>query len=651
MELIFSDVTWAEVKRQILWRKTKSVFRFIGRELLRPIFWLGRLISRAFYNIYTKLSPKKDKIRKISKLVILIYVLLIAVVNVILYFSIKKISIELILSAVLMIPAYFLIKLLLRFYHYFIGDYQLKEQGLLYTRIFITQFMFKLLKIFGRTGAGKDTFMAGASITLSEHFYEKTLQDMEEIKEICYIFDFEKLDQELLRNNKLFLSFSKEIIEHNFVGDSEEPGLAIYHNLFLKKYYIKSKKITPEFIVSDYYNFMEDPVAYETEYATGVGVGRKHYLQIILEEYIQWFIRINIEKNFIIANQPLMENLEEGIMAREFSFNFLKTKKIKSKKSIMDPKTKKRKMLYEKVFFPWKDRLILMETECGTWWSNKDGEIGSELTETGIRDFKAYQRQFMQDFYWFQVDQASDRTQKLFRELDHGYAYILNRNEIEGGKKKNLFLNFLLNRYQKKIDKMKRKCNKKEYKKASRCQKFEDLQRLYVASSKDKYKKKLDKLDKKYAKKDFKPKYYIYQKKVSNLRNQIKRNKKDGYIVLDICMSPAGTVTNDYKAMALKDILAMDSIPSTFVGKFVFKTRDCERYDTRYLRNLAEAKAKESEILFSQIKRWNKNFKMTKDDVKWMAYNAGNDMYGITEEEVNEMKYFDGYKNQFEQIE
>lgn len=650
MELIFSDVTWREVKFKILGRKTRTFLLRLAKIFLKPLYWIGRFIAKVFKKVYTNYAPKKKKIRKIVKLIIGLCCLLIAAANVILYFTMHKIYILSIIASASMIPFYFVAKLLLILYSYFIGDYQLQEQALYYTKLYIINFMRKLLKIFAETGGGKDTFMTAAAITLSEHFNNQTLQDMKDIQEICYIFDFDKLNAELLKNYKKFLSFSKIITEANFIGTQDEPGLALYHQLFLKKYYIKTKQITPEKIVSDYYQFKEDPIHHVTDYATGIGVSRKHYLQLILEEYIQWFIRINIEKNFIISNQPLVENLEEGIMAREFSFNFLKTKKIKSDKPILDPKTKKRKIQEEKVYFPWKDRLILMETECGTWWSNKDGETGSELTASGIRDFKAYQRHFMKDFYWFQVDQASDRTQKLFRELDHGYARILSRKEIEGGKKKNLFLNLILSYYQRKLKKMENRTLRTKQSQKKHQQKFEDLQNLFNASSNPKYKNKLEKLKRKYTPKEYKIKYYIYQQKVSKLKNKILRNKKDGYIVLEICMSPAGASPSEYYTQELKDIISKDHIPATFVGRFVFKTKDCERYDTRYLRNLAEKKAQETEIVFAQVRRWNKNLKMETEDVKWMAYSAGNDMYGITEEEINDMKYFDGYKEYMEEV-
>ncbi len=651
MDLIFSDVSIAEIRVNIIKRKIRRIFMFIFSILIiKPFCFFGRMIANFFRTNYIKLYPKRYSFNKTAKTLILLYFIFVVIYNLILHFNNKNINIITIIISISLLPGYYIIKKLLFLYHFFIGDYQLNEQGLYDTKEYITNYMLKLLKIFGRTGAGKDTFMAGCATTLSDYFKEKTYMDLEEIRDICYIFDFDKLDNAILNNYHDYLSFSKEKILANFIGDSDNPGLALYNNLFLKKHYLKTKELTPEFIVNDYYNFLEDPFNYNTNYAYGVGINRKHYLQLILEEYIEWLIRLNVEDNFILSNQPFIEDINTGVMSREFSFNFLKTKRVVSKKSIIDPETKQRTKREQTVLFPWKDRLIVTETECGTWYSNKSGETGSEMMEGGIRDFKAYQRHFMSDFYWFQVDQASDRTQKIFRELDHGYAGILSRTEIEGGKKINLFLNYKLNKYQKKINRILKKRNRLENAKIKRSQKMEDLQELLNASNNEKYRMKLEKINKKYKQKPLNDKYYLYQKKVADLKNKIKDNKKDGYIQLEVCISPSGSMPQDYNVIPMSQIINSDSIPVHFVSKFIFRTRDCERYDTRYLRNLAESKAQESNIVLAQVKRWASDFKLRKEDVAWMGYSAGNDMFGITEEEINNLKYFDGYKEHLEDV-
>lgn len=650
MDLILSDVSLAEIRANILKRKIKKIFILLFSIFIwKPLCLIGRMIASFFRNTYLRLYPKRYNINKIVKTGIILYFIFVVIYNLILYFNNGAINVTTIIVFACLIPGYFIIRKLLYLYHFFIGDYQLNEQGLYDTREYITKYMLKLVKIFGRTGAGKDTFMAGCATTLSDYFKEKTYIDLEEIRDICYIFDFDRLDKAILDNYQDYLSFSKEKILANFIGDSDKPGLALYNNLFLKKHYLKTKELTPEFIVNDYYNFKEDPFNYNTSYAYGIGINRKHYLQMILEEYIEWLIRLNVEDNFILSNQPFIEDINTGIMARQFSFNYLKTKRVVSKKTVIEPGTMKRAKREQVVLFPWKDRLIVTETECGTWYSNKSGETGSEMMEGGIRDFKAYQRHFMSDFYWFQVDQASDRTQKIFRELDHGYAGILSRTEIEGGKKVNLFLNFKLNRYQKKIDKILRKRNRLENAKIKRSQKMEDLQQLLNASNKERYRIKLEKLNKKYRPKPLTDRYYLYQKKISILKNKIKENKKDGYIQLVVCISPSGSMPQDYNVVPMSQIINSDSVPVHFVSKFIFRTRDCERYDTRYLRNLAEAKAQESNIVLAQVKRWASDFKLRKADVAWMGYSAGNDMFGITEEEINNLKYFDGYKEYLEE--
>ncbi len=641
IEIFFTDLTYFDVKKNIFLRRLKCILNVFFKILLfLPIKFI-KFIKGAFEKLYLRCYPKSSQLKRFVKSLIFLYFIGTIILNICLYYLkngyINTLSI--ILFPVIIV-AYFLIKFLLIIYRFFVGEELLNQKEVLATEKFIVNYLKHLLKVFGNTGAGKDTLISGCSAVLARSFSNKCIEDMEKIREICYIFDFDKLDKVLIENSNLFLSFSKEIIEANFIGDETRPGIAIYNQMFINPYYIHTSKITPEKLVKDYRCFVEDPISYPSIYAAGTRVNRKHFLQIIMEEYIQWFIRINVEQNFIITNQPYIEDLSTGKLALEFSYHFLKTR---HEELSVPQKNGKNKKLMENIFFPWKDRLILSETECGTWWTNK--EDSNYLIKSGIRDFKGFQRQFISDFYWFQADQAAGRTQALFRELDHGYAGVLSRKEIAGGRKENLFLEFIKNYYQRKIKKFENKSFRQLRRLDRKETKLNDLMDLYKSTNDEKFFNKHYKLTKKLQPKPYTAKYYVYKNKVANLQRRINDNLKNGYIILDVCLSNNGNMPGEYKAINLSDIVNSGKpSPASFVGRFTFRTSDCERYDTRYMRNLAESKAKDSKLVLNNVRRWSKNFKMEHDDLVWLAYPAAKEMAGITDEEYLEFQCGQTYK-------
>ncbi|MBR4496012.1 MAG: hypothetical protein IKP12_02645 [Acholeplasmatales bacterium] len=641
-EYILFDKKEKDVKKEINKRKIKRLIAPEIHVLWVIAFSICHSVKYIFDKIYISLYPKKSRINKYTKIAILIYSIVAIGYNAYLYFNKEALKyIYLIMIPVIAI-LYLIIKLLLYIYYVLIGNYQLLDKEMYDTETFITTKLDKIIKFFGHTGAGKDTIVAGCSSVLVRSFEQKTFMDLNKIKDICYIFDFDLLDNDLSINYKGFMSFSKELIEANFIK------MASMRNYYVKKYYIKHNKLKDDVIYKDYLNFKNDVLSYDTKYCYGVGVNRKHFLQMIIEEYIEWFIRLNYEHNFLLTNQPFVESYDKGLMAKEFSFNFIRIKG--QDKEDYDKQTRKKIITNENVFFPWKDRLVVAETECGSWYMNKESETISEILKSGCRDFKAYQRHFMKDFYWFSVDQAPDRTAKLFRELDHSYIGVLNREEYEGGMKRNFFLGFLLKYYQFRLNLIDRKAYRNESRRNRLELKLEDYKNLYFSSKKSKYKKVIDIINKKLSRKIDLSKHEYFKSKISMVNNKIDLNKKDGYIVVTACVSKTASLPSDYKVLKMDEVLYGDKNYISYVTRFVFKTMDCERYDTRYMRNLAEDRAQKTLINYANIPLWDNNMKMTKKDIKWLGYLAIKDMFDIKDEEINNIRYGDGYKEHIREM-
>ena len=636
-EYVLFDKKEKEVKKEIKRRKLRLLIAPEIHLIQCIIFSIAHIVKSTFEKIYCLLYPKRNVINKYVKIAILLYSLLAIVYCIYLYLRNESIKYIYLIIIPILIISFLLLKLLLYIYFILIGNYQLLDREMYDTETFITTKLDKIIKFFGHTGAGKDTIVAGCSSVLVRSFEEKTITDLSKIEDICYIFDFDLLNNDLSLNYKGFLSFSKDIIEKNFVA------MASKRNYYLKSYYIKHDKLKDDVIYQDYLNFKNDILSYETKYCYGVGVNRKHFLQMIIEEYIEWYIRLNYESNFLLTNQPFVESYDRNLMAKEFSFNFIRIKG--QDKEEFNKQDRKKIISHENVFFPWKDRLVVAETECGSWYMNKETETISEILKSGCRDFKAYQRHFMKDFYWFSVDQAPDRTAKLFRELDHSYIGVINREEYEGGIKRNFFLSLLLKYYQFRLTRIDKKAYKSESRKNKLELRLEDYKKLYFSSKKKKYKLEINKLKKKMAIKIDLSKHEYYKSKISIINNKIDLNKKDGYIVVTACVSKTASLPSEYKVLKMNEVLYGEKNYISYVTRFVFKTLDCERYDTRYMRNLAEDRAQKTIINYANIPLWNTNMKMTKKDIKWLGYLAIKDMFDISDDEINSIRYGEAYKD------
>lgn len=643
--IIFSNENIYEVKKSIFIRKFQTFFlSLLNIFFLSWIKFVFNLIKVSFCKVYCYLYPKRLKIKKISKLTILIYSIFAISYNIILYFSKNELSLLFIYLIPLIIILYFILKFLLWIYHIFIGTYQVLDVEVSLTEEYVKYKLPNLLKVYGPTGVGKDTLQAGFCSILSRYFKEKTINEMNEIKNICYFIDFELLDDDLTSNYEKFITYSRRKLYSRFIGTNDNPGLARLRNCYIKKNYTKFDKITPKIFLDDYNFFLKDPINFNSKFTIGNGVNKKHYIDLLIQ-YIEWFIRINFEKNFLITNQPFIEDIDTGLMARMFTINSIRTKSETIKRK--DKATNKIQEIHENIIFPWKNRLVVSETECGTWYLNVGEDIQKIMKQSGMRDFKAFQRHFMCDFYWIQVDQAPERVSKLFRELEHAYAGVISREFIEGGAKENLILSIYLKLLNFLVLKMEMSKYRLENKKDKKTQKIEDLHRLFVASSNEKYIKKEKKLLKSLEAKPLPKRYYKYKRMISELEKEINTNKKNGYIIETVLISKSATntIATPKDITPLKNVLDPSFKYISYCTQFVFKSCDCERYDTRYMRNLAEERSYNTKVEFMDLPFWPSNFKMTNNELEWMGYEAAKNMFGIKEDAYDNIRFSDKYKD------
>ena len=132
---------------------------------------------------------------------------------------------------------------------------------------------------------------------------------------------------------------------------------------------------------------------------------------------------------------------------------------------------------------------------------------------------------------------------------------------------------------------------------------------------------------------------------ISKLKQAYNNNQQDGYIIETVCISRTGAEPVDYTIVPISKILELKHKNITYVTQLIFKISDCQRYDTRYMRNLAEERAYNSKVTFNDIPTWPTNLKMSQKEVEWMCYTTANKMYGINPDKLDEIKFKDGYKD------
>lgn len=571
-------------------------------------------ITNKFYELYYCSYAHKVKIFKISfRLLIVVSLLLIISGLVLLYF---KQSIHFLIWSLLVLVnvIYLLIYVFLKLYHKFFGQLIIYQYELLLTNEYINKKLPHIIKIYGKTGVGKDSLSIGLASVLRENMRNNIIVELAKLKRILYIFNFSIIDSFIMNNYQLFTSFSYTINSNRLLNILNK-----YYGFIKEKYRLE---ISYQKLVEYYFFQQKYPNIFITKYSFYDGIKYYSFYDLLLT-YILKYIRVYIEQNFIISNQPIIEDVKNNITAKIFSMNYLQIKEYELKKG--------NKKYINKCLFPWKDNMIVLETECGSWYFNRDKENSRILYETGVRDFKAYNRHFIDNLYWFMVDQDAVRVDKLLRELDHSYVQVLNKEVIDGGIKRQVFYGFLLKIIERKLNKL----ESKQLKNLDKIKKYKKRLKIYTYLNKENkikyYEHKIKKHNLNIKKHDYSS-YYNKAKKYSEL---IARAKNDGFIQILINISDSPTPVN-LKQITIQQLLKQDNViyHESYQISLTFKIKDIHgKYDTHYMKTVSEEVASKSELDFIDVPRWNSSLKLTKKDALAMGYPASFNMFNIKKDE------------------
>ncbi|MCI9654199.1 MAG: hypothetical protein HFG91_07665 [Acholeplasmatales bacterium] len=518
-------------------------------------------------------------------------------------------------------------------YHFLIGEESIRALEREFTKQYVIQYAPDIAKFWTHTGGGKDEGIAGFSTMKIEGFREEIIKRKEEIRKICYIFDFDTLERVIPYVTDWFASSNEKVTKTNFFT------LCKNYRFFIKRIYKNKININ---VFCENAKRLKDNKLYTAKYVYDRGgINKEHFLNM-LYDYVMLRVR-EYENRFIFSNQPFFEDLETGRTAAIFSLNYLITRKQKARK--FKEKNELGQMVdvdyVEKIQFPFKDYLGFIETEVGTWYINLDKKITNMLADLGIRDFKAFNRHILQHFFWYQADQAPERVSKIFRELDHSFIHPDTRVVYLGGEAANFFIKRKLEALEKRLAKMADKYEKSKNKNTRRDEKIKRLNRYWVASSKAKYKNRMDNLRE--GRKIYNFEFFAksVEEKIFELMQEMALNiYEHSYIekILTIGKNPATNSGNP--VYTPKEILANPDITkSTYSVKTTFKLSDCWRYNTHYMARIKKNRAEQSELNLVDVKTWTPDLELHDENIKDMAYVQGADIMGLIVDEVVKTRY------------
>lgn len=609
-------------------------WKFLLNVLGQPFIDLWKALCCLYYDWW----QNRKKILKISFIVFIVYSIFTGIKNIVVGTSFWLWCKDVLKALILFVAA----KGLFFAIHYLFGYQVLLARERELSDRFVNEKMAKIAKISGATGAGKDTFMRYVGTAKRNALIKKLKSRSKYIQKTVYWVSFDVLNELIENDVKSVDDYSKskyaELYPDKMVRIVAKDFLA-NEQLIKQKY--KSRYNARE-LSQDYSNFKKAPRFYKSKYIFDEMISSSHVLDL-LSEYVNIYFRLNIDKHFIMTNQPTIEDMKEHLMCKQFSLDYFKLIHDVSKKQTQLGTQISR----EKVIFGLTENMIILESEVDSFYNNLDKSVNSELLKSGVRDAFAYNRHlFGEDFSYYQVGQNASRCASLMRELTHEFIYIEGKKIIDGGRIRNFFIklikypfDFILDFNQLFYDYKKQRMKlKKEYL-------IKKYNLKYQSTHKKKWQKKAFEIDKiPYpAKKGL---ARIAERFTGWCERTIQKNKNNGWIEMKISLSKSaqGQGSNEY---TLKQILNKDLNVNNAIVKIVFKRVDSHGlYDTHYLKALKKNLVEKSEVNFYNAKIWDTDMVLKKEDSIYIDYKNMDKFFNNTREERFQHSYEVTYEDE-----
>ena len=369
-------------------RKNYKLFKwkFLLDVMSKPFIELWKTLCSIYYDCWNV----RRKILKISFIIFIVYSLFTGIKNLVAGTSFWVWCKDLLKALILFVIA----KALFFVIHYLFG-YQLliaKEREL--SDRFVNEKMAKIAKISGSTGAGKDTFMRYVGTAKRNALIKKLKGRANYIQKTIYWISFDALNEIIENDVKKYDNYSKSKYAELY---PDKMVRIVAKDLIANEQLIKSKykvKYNARELSQDYSNFKKEPRFYKSKYVYDEKINSSHVLDM-LAEYVNIYFRLNIDKHFIMTNQPTIEDMKEHLMCKQFSLDYFKLiHDVQQKKTQFGTQISR-----EKVIFGLTENMIILESEVDSFYNNLDKTVNSDLLKSGVRDAFAYNRHlFGEDF-------------------------------------------------------------------------------------------------------------------------------------------------------------------------------------------------------------------------------------------------------------
>ena len=268
----------------------------------------------------------------------------------------------------------------------------------------LTERLSKIVQKSGAVRSGKDASTVGAALLVKKNIIEKELKELRRLRYVLWIYDFGRLDAWLNKNGEQFLVAGDQRHRAIFIRMMRE------HHCFIKQELIDSGKVDPR---KHYFLWSKHAGqrVMDFNYRDGLTPGGVPFLDL-LKSYVIMYVQHIFVPNFIMSNQPIMEDFGiEGktikkLFSKKFSQEYIKLKDDKP--------------------IPLPLRGFIIETETAIFYSNTDKAVENENKNTnGIREFYTTAGHTLREqVFLYGITQSATRVSKAMRELYPGYQHV-----------------------------------------------------------------------------------------------------------------------------------------------------------------------------------------------------------------------------------
>lgn len=449
-------------------------------------------------------------------------------------------------------------------FHKLVGKFWILKYRKYQTRIFQRDVMKKNMKCVGERGSGKDVTEAGMASNFITNSKETIAYLMYDLEVVLYQFDLERIRKYIKENITIFNTASTVEKKEIFLATIK------LNNLFLKKKYENNY----EEILNDYEKTKKCLRTSNSQYIISDSVNFAHVIDKLYDYmYYAWRLEIDI---WLIVNQPFIQSYnfktKEIKMAVIYSPDLRATMQRKVK-TVEDRKTVEYINLN---YMLAEDFIAVINTENDIWENNIDPNVRGVILDRGSRWYEVAQRHINGEHIMvLRNGQVAGRTAKVQRDLEESFFSITRLSKIDGGEKRIFFIKLL----------------------------------MWL----------------------FKYPLKIAPELKKRLSLKIKQLEMSGWLNIEVVFSRTESINYNAESITLSRLLDRDNplYMQTYQTTLVFDIRDCfGKYNTHYLRFLADKLTKNSKAALLDLPLWNEALELTEEEIMQMNYDTV-DIFGL----------------------